>query len=166
MGKLISIDLAIRQTGIAVFTDRHLDLTATIKQTLGKVYSPLDVQQLKIAFMNVDGLGKYLDKNARILIEYNTINNSQKLTDFALEVKGYLLGQGYDVIMINANHWMRLADKWLALKRNNYPSGRENNKIWIRALADHIFPDHKFNSQDEMDATIMGATYLVSPSSF
>lgn len=104
MGKLISIDLAIRQTGIAIFTDRHLDLTATIKQTLGKVYSPLDVQQLKIAFMNVDGLGKYLDKNARILIEYNTINNSQKLTDFALEVKGYLLGQGYDVIMINANH--------------------------------------------------------------
>ena len=166
MSKLVSIDLAIRQTGIAVFTNRHLDLTATIPQTLGKKYNPLDVQELKVAFLQPEGLSKYLDKKARIIIEYNTIINSHKLTDFALEVKGYLLGQGYDVVMINANHWMKAADKWLAIKRNTYPSGREHNKEWIKALVDHIFPNHKFMSQDEMDAALMGATYLVLPSAF
>ena len=164
--KLISIDLAIRQTGIAVFTGRHLDATATIEHTLGALYNPIDVVSLKKAFSDANGIGKYLNKDARIIIEFNTQVRSTKLLMFAVEVKGYLLGQGYDVLMLNANHWMSIADRMLALKRNHWASGRENNKLWLKALSEHLFPNWKFNSQDEIDATIMGVAYMVSPSSF
>lgn len=166
MSKLISVDLAIRQTGIAVFTDTHLDYTATIPETLGAIYKPLDMHQLEDGLEADRGLMSFLDKNATIIIEYNTHVRSPKLLQFVLEVKGYLIGKGYHPILINSNHWMALADKFFAIKRHSFPSGRDYNKLWIKKIADHIIPKYPFKSQDEIDATVMGMVYLSHPTAF
>lgn len=165
--KLISVDLAIRQTGIAVFDGPHLVYTATIEKTLGSVYKPLDCYQLEDGLYKEGGLMSYLDKDAVILIEFNEMTKGKpSLIEFALEVKGYLIGKGYHVIMINANHWMKVADRMLAIKRRTCPAGREYNKLWIKKECEHIYPKFPFKTQDEMDAALMGAIYLVSPTSF
>ena len=165
--KIISVDLAIRQSGIATFEGTHLISTATIEKTLGQVYKPLDCYQLEDGLCREGGLMSYLDKNAVILIEYNEMTKGKpRLIEFALEVKGYLIGRGYHVIMMNATHWMKVADRCLAVKRKSCPAGRDYNKLWISKECEHLFPKFPFKSQDEKDAALMGAIYLVSPTSF
>ena len=164
--KLISVDLAIRQTGIAVFTNQHLDYTATIPDTLGQTYKPLDCYELEDGLNKENGLMSYLSKDATIIIEYNTNIRSPKLLEFVLEVKGYLIGKDYHIIMINSTHWMSIADKYFAVKRRTFPTGREYNKMWIKKLADHMRPKYPFKSQDEIDATVMGLAYLSKPTAF
>lgn len=157
---LISIDLAIRQTGIAYFdATGHLVNTVTIPKTLGTRYKVLDLVELA-SMSSPIGFGKYLEKGVPIIVEWNTSALSHLLEKFTISAISYWYGLGYDVIPVQANHWIKVADRVYAVKRNKYPPGRENNKRWIHELASRFWPKWEFKSQDEMDAAVMGITYL------
>ena len=167
--KLISLDLAVHQTGIAIFDDRKLVGTYTLKHTLKGTYNPMDCDQLLDELVNrepkSEGLLNLLPKDAYIIIEYNTELQALHLVEFDLELKGLLIGLGYHILLINTNHWMRVASNY-AIRRDEFPPGRDGNKAWIAELCKFLYPNHEFKSQDELDATLMGAVFLSFPSQF
>ena len=157
---LISIDLAIRQTGIAYLdVNGNLIKAITIPHTLAMNYKVLDLEELA-SMASPIGFGQYIEKGTPIVVEWNTSSLSHLLEKFTISVVSYWYGLGYTVIPIQANHWMKIADRVYAIKRNKYPPGRENNKKWVKDLATKFWPNHEFHSQDEMDASVMGLTYL------
>ena len=177
--KIISIDLAIHQTGIAVFEAKDdfltspavpkLLYTATKKETLGSAYKILDLLQLRK--MEVTNGFLYWLKNEYkegdiILVEWNPSSLSHLLEKFTISVVSYLWGLGYHVIPIQANRWMNIANAIYVIKRDKYGDGREENKKWISDLATTFFPAWHFATQDEKDATIMGLTFCNLPARF
>lgn len=179
---IVSIDLAIHQTGVAVFAVKddfltvfsmpHMEFTKTIKDTYGAKYKILDHTQ----FMKLekDGFFKYL-ADLRImfatneiiwLIEWNPSELSHLLEKFTISVVSYLWGKGYNVIPIQANRWFDVADKTYALKRDKYPSTRAGNKMWIADVCHVFWPKYQFQSQDEEDASLMALTFLNNPTRF
>lgn len=179
--KIFSIDLAIHQTGIAVFEVKDdfltsppalpkLLYTATKKETLGSAYKVLDLVQLR-KMESTNGFLWWLKNECNmkqdiILVEWNPSSLSHLLEKFTISVVSYLCGLGYHVIPIQANRWMTIADALYVIKRNKYEDTREGNKKWISDLATNFFPTFHFSTQDEKDATVMGVTFCNLPARF
>lgn len=177
--KIISIDLAIHQTGVSILTvppsgvpgpKLTLQGTITFKETLGSKYKVLDWLQLHKmeqpgGFLN--WLYRMYEVGDIILIEWNPSSLSHLLEKFTIEVVSYLWGKGYKVVPMQANRWMNVADDYFAIKRSKYPNDRNGNKKWISDLAiSQLVGVHQYGSQDEMDATVMGITYFYNPQRF
>ena len=179
---IVSIDLAIHQSGVAVFAVKDdfltvfsmpkMEFTTTIKDTYGSKYKILDHTQFRK--LEANGFFKYLEDLKKMfeaneiiwLVEWNPCELSQLLEKFTISVVSYLWGKGYNVIPIQANRWFDVADKTYALKRDKYPSTREGNKKWIADVCAVFWPRYTFKSQDEEDASLMALTFLNNPARF
>lgn len=164
---LIAIDLAMHQTGIAVFrstndelTQWELKETITIKDVInGEKFQEGDVRQLVLGFNNI--IQAYPVQYSDIVwVEYNPEDINKALEKFQLCIGSMILQYKSATELVNANHWMAVANKYCDYKRKTFPAGREGNKKWILANCTKLFPDHHFASQDEADASFMGWTMI------
>ena len=165
---LIAIDLAMHQTGITVFESTNDELTQwkihttiTIKDLLnGEKFQEGSTRQLGLAFETLMEAYHAMNYCDIIWVEYNGEEINKSLEKFQLCIGSMLFSYKSATEFVNATHWMALADKYAPEHRKTFPAGREGNKKWIRANCLKLFPDYKFNSQDEMDSTLMGWTMI------
>jgi hypothetical protein len=102
-----------------------------------------------------------------ILIEWANIQGQPKYITFISAVASvlmYVYGKSKVIPMCEAR-WLKLADKTFLPKRNTFPSGRANNKKWLRAIAEKL-TNHKFKSQDEIDSYVMLKTFIYNKEKF
>ena len=156
---LISVDLAMHQTGLAFFDGKSLINTNTMKDTIKGKYQELNIEQLEGLKDTLLSFISPYKEQATILLEWTPEDINKRLERYQISVISYLAGLGYKVIPINANRWLRILDDLVPIKRDSYKAGREGNKEWLVALTKHIFKTYQFQSQDEIDATMMGLTY-------
>lgn len=176
--KILSIDLAIKQSGFAYYDTNTKELiTWTIKETLGSKYKVLDLKQMRECWNNINASIRkfttfpiyYIEK---IIIEWNSMSLSHLLEKFSISFISYgayqILNDDFSsrIQPIQANRWMKVANDIFSIKRNKYDKGKEGNKKWISDIATHLQPSHKFNSQDEKDAYVMLITYLEKQNRF
>ena len=165
---LVAIDLAMHQTGIAVFESEPGDTlhwklkdTLTIKDLLnGEKYEEGSSRQLILALKTIIGKYHTLDYADWIWVEYNPQDINKALEKFQLSVGAMLVQYKSSTEFVCANHWLAVANHLAPVKRSSFPEGRAGNKKWIAECCKKLFPDYEFGSQDEMDATLMGWTMI------
>ena len=158
---LISVDLAMHQTGLAFFHDTELINTQTLEETIKGKYQELNIEQLEeLKGTLLPFLSDYKEQ-ALVLVEWTPQDINKRLEKYQISVISYLAGLGYKVLPINADRWLRILNNMVPIKRDKYPAGRQGNKDWLVALTKHIgaLKEYAFKSQDEIDATMMGLTY-------
>ena len=165
--RLLSIDLATKQVGVALLENGHLQKTWTIEKICDyHVYQIGDNEAIFAACLNIKRVFEawMCDK---MIIEWAVITTIPKYAAFCQAVISVLAAEYPDkVIGINEAKWLAEANKTFSIKRNQFENGRKGNKAWITALAKHYTPEYNFKSQDEKDAFVMGLTYLMNERKF
>ena len=165
--RLLSIDLSTKQVGFALLENTHLKDATTIKRICDdNIYQIGNQRAIIHAYFNIKDIFEEWKCDCMI-IEWAIIKTTPKYAPFCQAII-CLLEMKYPgkVIPINEAKWLAEANKTFSIKRNQFATGRKENKAWIAALAKHYEPDYEFKSQDEKDAFVMGLTYLMNERKF
>lgn len=163
--KIVSIDLSTHQVGITI-QDKDKITTLTITDILEQAkFQLLDLSLVQKAIHQLVSIIPY--DSDYILIEWANIQGQPKYITFIAAVASGLMCayRTAKVIPMCEARWLKLADKTFLPKRNTFPSGRANNKKWLRAIAEKL-TNHKFKSQDEIDSYVMLKTFIYNKEKF
>lgn len=164
--RYISIDLAIRQTGIVVYDDiTKLYHTFTIKRIDKFNVANIEFVKEWIREFERVSINTYTiaDSEDILLIEYTPFTKfSTKLLCFASAII-HTLSARYKVIPMNSTKWEKLADTLFPYKKKDFTT----TKKWITANVQHLKPKNlDLSNQDLRDAYLMLLTYLEKPNRF
>lgn len=163
--KIVSIDLSTHQVGITIQENDHIT-TLTIKDILEQAkFQLLDLSLVQKAINHLITVIPF--DSDYVLIEWANIQGQPKYITFIAAVASGLMCvyRTVKIIPMCEARWLKLADKTFLPKRNTFPSGRANNKKWLKAIAERL-TNHKFKSQDEIDSYVMLKTFIYNKEKF